>query len=304
MILFDIQNLQKASLGARIGWAVGRAIALSLAIFLVSWLIFILLFSLFPEGIDLLSNDAWGMSLYWLVPLIATVFLVFIMRTYLDMEPMSTVGWTLVWWHREFPKGLWWGFSLITAGFLGLWWSDQIAIIGFQLDWNGLLSWAFLFLVAALFEEVLFRGYLQTMFSELLGMRAGLVISALLFSLAHIPNENFSVIGGLNILLAGFMLGLVYLRSRRLWVVTGLHFAWNYFQGVIYGFGVSGMRTYKLLQLELKGSPMVTGGEFGFEGSILSLLILLAFIYWQRDVLQREHHFKKTEIIPEDEFKV
>ncbi|MCH2085050.1 MAG: CPBP family intramembrane metalloprotease [Saprospiraceae bacterium] len=302
--MFAIKTVQTKSLWVRIGTAILKLVIMTALALGISTLLFLPL-----QGIFSLSNqlegfeNAWMLSWFWTIPLVASIMTVFILRKWIDRMPISSAGWDFRDWHRELPEGMLWGVILISVGFILLLLGQQIGILNIQWDTNQILSWCFLFLVAAWFEEVLFRGYIQTMLSEHLGAKAGLYISAILFGLVHIPNENFTIVGGLNIILAGLLLGVVYLRTRRLWAVTGLHFAWNYFQGVVYGFGVSGIATYKVIDIELLGHPLLTGGEFGFEGSVLSVLILAAFIWWQRKWLQEPGSFQveQDEIVQEEE---
>ena len=81
-----------------------------------------------------------------------------------------------------------------------------------------------------------------------------------------------------NIILAGILLGLLALKSGHLWLGIGFHISWNFFQGCVFGFGVSGISTPSVAVTELTGSPLLNGGAFGPEGSIVSTVVLLAAI--------------------------
>jgi hypothetical protein len=105
-----------------------------------------------------------------------------------------------------------------------------------------------------------------------------LLVSSVFFSLMHIFNDNFSWIGFCNILLAGVLLGLPYIYTKNLWFPIALHFSWNFFQGIIFGFNVSGHVTYSLFSQTREVDTIWNGGKFGFEGSLLSLIFQLITI--------------------------
>jgi membrane protease YdiL (CAAX protease family) len=131
---------------------------------------------------------------------------------------------------------------------------------------------------AAIFEEILFRGIIFRITEEKLGSYLSLVISALLFGLLHIANPNSSLTVALGIAIqAGLLLGAAYIYSRNLWLPIALHFAWNFTQSGIYGAATSGNEIHaSLLTTKTQGAEMITGGQFGPEGSIQATLFCLA----------------------------
>jgi membrane protease YdiL (CAAX protease family) len=144
---------------------------------------------------------------------------------------------------------------------------------------------SFLYIIPALtisissgiFEEILFRGVLFRILEEKLGSYIALIISALFFGFIHYLNPNSSFIAALGIAIqAGLLLGLVYMYTRSLWLPIGLHFAWNFFQSGIYGAKVSGITIEKSLFTSIiEGPSLITGGEFGPEGSIQATIFCL-----------------------------
>ena len=74
------------------------------------------------------------------------------------------------------------------------------------------------------------------------------------------------------------LLGLSYIYTRNLWFPIALHFSWNFFQGTVFGFNVSGIDSYSIIEQEAIHDNLLTGGKFGFEGSIVSVLLHLVFI--------------------------
>ena len=115
-------------------------------------------------------------------------------------------------------------------------------------DWNALISSLFTFLVVAVGEEVLFRGIVFRMIDDRWGTVVALIVSALIFGFVHISNNNATVWSSVAIAVeAGLLLGAAYKWSGTLWVPIGIHWSWNYFQGPVFGFAVSGNGTQSLI---------------------------------------------------------
>ena len=113
-----------------------------------------------------------------------------------------------------------------------------------------------------------------------------LVVSSILFALAHGFNPNMDWFSYLNLFLAGILLGATYVYTKNLWFPIALHFSWNFFQ-TLFGFNVSGQDFYSLIEFKIIDKNMINGGDFGFEGSIFSivahvLLITAIFLYYER----------------------
>jgi membrane protease YdiL (CAAX protease family) len=104
-------------------------------------------------------------------------------------------------------------------------------------------------------------------------------ISAGLFTLFHLGNPGFDFLSVLNIFAIGVLLGLYYVYTRNLWFPICFHFAWNFFEGPVLGYPVSGIHFETILQPELNGDQNITGGAFGLEGSaiITGICILAVF---------------------------
>ena len=144
-------------------------------------------------------------------------------------------------------------------------------------DWNALIRSLFMFLVVGVGEEVLFRGIVFRMIDDRWGTAVALLVSALIFGFVHISNNNATVWSSLAIAVeAGLLLGAAYKWSGTLWVPIGIHWSWNYFQGPIFGFAVSGNGTQSLITPVIQGSDWLTGGSFGAEASIPAFVLGLA----------------------------
>lgn len=130
---------------------------------------------------------------------------------------------------------------------------------------------------ASYVEELIVRGILFRNLEDLLGSWISLAITALLFGLAHIANPNATLTSALAIALeAGVLLAAAYMLTQRLWFAMGMHFAWNFVQGGVFGVAVSGVESVGLLRGELHGPTFLTGGPFGVEGSATAVVVCLA----------------------------
>ncbi|MBD9091620.1 MAG: CPBP family intramembrane metalloprotease [Bacteroides oleiciplenus] len=214
---------------------------------------------------------------------LAGVFLAaFILLKWWDCLPFSDLGLSVKGRWKDFLWGTLAAFALYVIGFGVLYLSGEIKITGVQFDGtNLLLMWIFMLLVAVT-EETALRGFvLGRLLNAGVNRFVALFISAALFSLLHIFNPNFSLIAFLNILLAGLMLGASYIYTRNLWFPIALHLFWNWLQGPVLGFEVSGGQFGNtLLSLELPEKNIINGGAFGFEGSVVctALMIIMTVI--------------------------
>ena len=146
-----------------------------------------------------------------------------------------------------------------------------------------------LFILVALTEEFMCRTYLLSSLMDSMNKYWAVFIVALFFGIMHLLNPNFTWIGFVDIMLAGLFLGLWYIFRKNIWFPVGFHLTWNYFQGSVYGFEVSGMKfAGKLFQIKQKADAMLTGGSFGIEGSVVSLVVLAAGCYLLDSYLRRK----------------
>ncbi|MFD2792395.1 CPBP family intramembrane glutamic endopeptidase [Promicromonospora vindobonensis] len=127
---------------------------------------------------------------------------------------------------------------------------------------------------AAVTEELIFRGVLFRIIEGWTGTWIALTLTSVLFGAAHLFNANASLWGALAIAIeAGGMLTAAYVATRKLWVPIGLHFGWNIAGSAIFSTEVSGNNTPQgLLDATMSGPMLVTGGDFGPEGSVYSVV--------------------------------
>lgn len=191
--------------------------------------------------------------------------------------PLSLLGMSLRGRGKDLLAGLGVAVLLYAVGFGTSLLMGIIEIASVQWVPRDLLGTLLFFLLVAVTEEVMLRGFvLGRMLSEGMNRFVALFLSSALFSAMHLFNPNFALLPFVNILLAGCLLGASFLYTRNLCFPVVLHWFWNWLQGPVLGYEVSGTDSgQSLLTLRLTGSDLLTGGSFGFEGSLLCTVLLV-----------------------------
>lgn len=130
-------------------------------------------------------------------------------------------------------------------------------------------------IIAGFTEELFFRGILFRYIEKAAGSWIALALTSALFGAAHLGNPGATWFSSFAIAIeAGVLLGAVYMLTRHLWAAMGLHAAWNFTQGWIFGLPVSGGHGGTgLLNGQLTGPELLTGGAFGLEASLPAVII-------------------------------
>ncbi len=132
------------------------------------------------------------------------------------------------------------------------------------------------YVLVALNEELFSRGYCMTVLKQTGKTWIIFIVSSAIFMAMHALNPNLSVIGLVNLFLAGLLFALMYYMTRSLWMPIGYHFSWNFFQGTVFGFSVSGMGQKGLVKVRIAQENILNGGAFGPEGGILVTILIAA----------------------------
>lgn len=136
-------------------------------------------------------------------------------------------------------------------------------------------------ILAAVLEELLFRGILFRWIEQFAGSWAALAITAALFGLAHRANPNATWFSSFSIAMeAGVLLAGAYMLTRSLWLPMGLHAAWNFTQGYLFGVPVSGQPEQGMVTARLSGPTLLSGGPFGLEASVIAVVLATALGVW------------------------
>jgi membrane protease YdiL (CAAX protease family) len=262
-------------------------------------LLFLLACLGFPVGLfftnsNQILSEQLLMLLSELVSFFAILISVFISRRIMDKRSISSLGVDL---SKKVVPDLAVGFmisllSLVLVFVLEIlfgWihnvsfaWQTQspISVI------SGSIIALILFIMVGWNEELLSRGYhLQTLTSGL-NLPFGVIISSAIFGILHLTNPNATWVSVIGIFLAGLFLAFGYIRTHKLWLSIGLHIGWNFTEGVLLGFPVSGWNGYQLTRIKINGPVIWTGGAFGPEAGLiilpaLILGIILIYLYTQ-----------------------
>ena len=190
------------------------------------------------------------------------------------------------------------GWITVTGAFNSLRWMP-----GF---WSGLISSLVAFVCVGIYEELFSRGYQLRNLAEGLNLKQlnprkalllAYLISSSVFGMLHLFNPNASLVSTLSLIFAGLFLGLGYLLTGNLAISIGLHITWNFFEGNVFGFQVSGVPAGASFITIQQGGPILwTGGAFGPEAGLVSLvgialgcLVILAWVRWRYGTIQTKY---------------
>jgi hypothetical protein len=147
----------------------------------------------------------------------------------------------------------------------------------------GVLLMLLAFVAVGFYEELLFRGYYLQNLKDGTNLGIAVLASSAAFGLAHLGNLNASLTSTLGIFAAGLFWAFAWIRTRSLWLPIGMHVGWNFLQGPVFGFEVSGNPTPSLVRHIVNGPELITGGAFGPEAGLLvlpAMAIGAGLIWW------------------------
>ena len=244
-------------------------------------------------------DKTWATALLGLLLVITATSAVYLSRRYFDKKSFSSLGLRTT---RASMFDLIFGFllsglmmglmflALYAFGwikFQGLAWPQDQFTVFTQLSLlffgtGAMVGW---------WEELVFRGYLLQNLEEGVGLKWAIGISCVLYGVIHLLNPNANLLSGLLIAAIGYLRIFGWLRTRQLWLSMGMHAGWNFFQGPIFGFAVSGRESFTLFELEIIGPNWITGGAFGPEAGFIAvpaiLFGLLMMLLWTRKRITR-----------------
>jgi hypothetical protein len=257
----------------RAGWRLLLHTLLLFIIAIPTSLILIIASSLLP----LASSSLAGNLTQW----ISVILSVFLARRWFDRRSIKSLG---LEFSRNVLKDILAGVG-ITALMMGLIFLLELAfgwlkVEGYAWDsgtnfWPELGVWVLVFLGVGFNEELLSRGYHLQNLEDGLNTTWAVLLSSAVFGALHLLNPNATWVSAVGIFGAGVFLAYGYLRTRQLWLPVGLHIGWNLFEGPVFGFPVSGLSTFRLLNTTVSGPELLTGGAFGPEAGLALLPSLL-----------------------------
>ncbi|MGT2695062.1 CPBP family intramembrane glutamic endopeptidase [Streptococcus parasanguinis] len=233
------------------------------------------------NGIASIQEFFYHYFLYYeLFSFVIILFLFIFWVKVIEKNTLSSLGFV----KRNWLKYLGWGimFSLVQMGVIAL--VYQVSGIGsFELNELSLEPLLFIlglfpfWLLQGGTEEVATRGWLLTRIAARTNLPLAIAISSSLFGFLHLGNSGVTFLSVLNIVLDGVLAGLLLIYTDSIWLVVAQHGTWNYLQGNLLGFQVSGTGAdVSIFSFTMGSGPdWLTGGEFGAEGSIITTLVLL-----------------------------
>ncbi len=219
------------------------------------------------------SGSHWrSVAVSWAIAIVLAAVMIAVERIFAGKRP-AEIGFAPAHALRDLFLGALLGgvlFSLVVAE-LAL--GGFYRIVGVHPAWS-LMPVVLLLIGGAIGEELLFRGVLFRLIQEWAGTWIALAVSAAIFGLVHAGNPGATWVSSLAIALeAGILLGAAFVVTRNLWLPIGLHFAWNFCEGPVYGTQVSGAALHaSVLTARVTGPPIVTGGAFGPEAGVAAVL--------------------------------
>ena len=230
--------------------------------------------------------------------LMISVFGALVMMTKLYRSPSSLVSFFLTRKGvlREILKGTLFGIVILSICAALLMLTGYVTFSIGKISIFLFLYYILYFLVIAMFEELLSRTYPLFVFAENYPIALAVLINGLLFGLLHALNPGFTLLAMLNITLAGMLFSMFTLYHRSINWAIGIHLGWNFAQGILFGYKVSGTDTPGVLIAKPTGVFYFSGGEFGIEGSlictlVLSLVIVFLAMKYKIEPIKKEDEF-------------
>lgn len=215
-----------------------------------------------------------------IIEFLSVLLCVWLFVRFIDKKSFVSIGLTLKGYENDLRLGLALGAGMISLGFLILFILGFLSIDGFSFPVMTIILYLVLFIVVSLHEEIMMRGYVLNNLMHSMNRYVALSISSVIFMSIHLLNPNVSFLSVVNLFLAGIVLGIYYMHKQNLWLPIGMHLAWNFFQGPIFGFEVSGIETDNIISQSITGNEIITGGAFGFEGSIIATILIVTMILY------------------------
>ncbi len=226
-----------------------------------------------------LSLSGLGLLYVQLMECLGITLSVFLSRRFLDKRSFQSLGLkTGAGAGRDIGVGVGIAFLMVGVVTLSLSVRGWLTVKGYAWQVDSLptvLSQSLLslliFTLVGWNEELLSRGYHLQNLTDGLGLLWAVVLSSAIFGGLHLTNPNATLAGASGVFMAGVFFCYAYLRSGRLWLPIGLHIGWNLFEGLVFGFPVSGLNTYRLVHVAVLGPERWTGGRFGPESGLVIL---------------------------------
>lgn len=228
------------------------------------------------------AREAFGLySLFFLI-----IVNVFLWVKFFERRPFHTIGFTKDNALKKYLFGFTSGFilNLTVIALLAIFGSiDVSSESNTEMDTyviGGVLVFLLGYIIQGASEEILTRGWMFQVIGARYKPWLGVLITSIIFSIMHLGNNGANIFAAINIFLIAIFLSLFVMKDSSIWGACGFHSAWNWTLGNVFGLSVSGTRDKtSLFDLTTKGNELLTGGQFGVEGSIVLTLLLIGSIF-------------------------
>jgi membrane protease YdiL (CAAX protease family) len=256
----------------RSGWK----FAVYIALFLILWIASAVAISMVYARSNIPEGQLTFLALNEFTLFVAAVGAMLLAVRFVDRRPLSAFGvGFLPYWRRDLGAGLIIAGGMLTVLMAGCYAFGYVSIrwTGRQVPASTLFATFSILLLAAVAEELVFRGFPLQILVDGVGQWPAVLAMSVIFGAMHLSNPNASVLGSVNTVIAGILLSLAYVRTRSLWLPYGIHVGWNVGLGFLLGFPLSGLDLASLWTTGIAGSDTILGGGYGPEGGLLATFI-------------------------------
>jgi uncharacterized protein len=241
------------------------------------------------------TTDSKTMLYSYTINFTATVFVIYMFWRFVIKKDFPSIGFIDNSWLKNLVLGLIAGIIAISLGFTISVVFGFVKVENISFSYPDFSNYLIIFAFVAISEELMTRGLMLSTLMDGMNDYLALLIVALIFGALHLFNDNVTTLSFINICIAGIFLGISYIHNRSLWFPIGLHFTWNFFQGPVFGYEVSGHKNVSIVQQTIHGNDTFTGGEFGFEGSIIAIPIMIVailaiHIYYSKEIIIKDQN--------------
>ena len=231
--------------------------------------------------VDVNNPEHWAVLVIEGIQLVAVLLPAWLIIHYWDERSfVDNMGFRI----KGRGKDMLWGLGVAAAiyaiGYIVSLIAGWISIDGWHFDPTYLLVQFLFYILVAMMEESMMRGFvLGHMLDVGMNKFLALLISSFLFACLHLGNPGITRFAIINLTLAGILLGVTYIYTRNLWFPISLHLFWNFIQGPILGYEVSGTGGRNtLINLGISDNTLMNGGDFGFEASLPCTILMVVAI--------------------------
>lgn len=271
-----------------------KTVPVWLDMFLFSFFFFIAMAASEGVTISILHTDQDSLRHLFISTYLSALFsllLVILMHCIIDRRPWKEIGInTSGPFLKYVTLGCFVPLAIFLIGFFVCVITGSITIDSIRFDNYSFFLSLLVYIPGAFIEEILMRGYLlNRLLRTRLNPWVSILIVSCIFSLLHLANPGIGIVAVINLIISGIVFGIIFLYTKNLLFPIISHFMWNWLQGSVFGFKVSGEDYFSsLITFSMNKPDLINGGDFGFEGSVLCCFLLIIeavamYVYLKKD---------------------